>query len=382
MDLLPEEPHRREANLLSIEDIRSEMMRYGIPAHESVPNTLVILQKKFDDEFNAQMAAYAKIMERYRRKKNKNDMAARAEQVIAENEAALAAHPKMRILVDQILRNETNATVTVRGVDEAVCRALLHAMEGNVSVASLDLSNNDLGEATAESIASLLRHNRTMQTLDLGANRLNAPSIAILGPALAANKVLTGLSLESNPITILPNNAVDLTGFETFCSSVFPTTTTLRSMSFFRCGLNVEAGRMLSKALLFNESVIALDVGCNAMADKELEIIAIQLEENRVVHDRMQAKVYALKKVVAAAADAKLSARRDVEEKEAIAKWHDDNAAARQAQYERDAIEEKARKYEEHVRMQKMIAEKEAARKLKEEDARLKAEAKAKKKKS
>ncbi|EQC33488.1 hypothetical protein SDRG_08997 [Saprolegnia diclina VS20] len=380
MDLLPEEPHRREANLLSIEDIRSEMMRYGIPAHESVPSTLVILQRKFDDEFNTQMTAYAKIMERYRRKKNKNEMAARAERIVAEDSAALAANPKMRILVDQVLAHETNASLTVRGIDDATCRAFLHAMEANKSVLTLDLSNNELGESVAEAVAGLLRHNRSLQTLDLGANHFNASSLLVIGPALAANKVLSSISFESNPLTS-HNNAVDLSGFEVLCSNVFSNTTTLRSVNFFRCGLNVEAGRMLSKALLFNESVIALDIGCNAMADKELEVIAIQLEENRLVHDKMQAKVYALKKQVAADADAKYDAKCALEKAETIAKWHDDNAAARHAQYERDAIEAARHKCEEHARIQKQIAEKEAARKLKEDEARLKAEAKAKKKK-
>ncbi|KAF0720681.1 Aste57867_106 [Aphanomyces stellatus] len=378
-DALPEEPHHRDANSLSTEDLRSEMVRYGIPAHESVPNTLVILQKKFDDEFALHMAHYTKFMERYKRKKNQSELEAKMATDAAADAAALDDHPKIRLLVESIQANETDATLIVRGLNDATARAVLRALCFNHSVLSLDLAQNNLGESVVRDLARLIRTNKRLASLDLGSNRLNSRCLADVASALAENAVLTALSLECNPITVHGNTS-DLSGFESFCGYI-ANTTTLQSLNLFRTGLNIEAGRILAKSLLFNESIYAMELGCNAMTDKEMEVIGVQMAENRQLHDEIAAKLFHTKQAIEAQAQAKAAEHALERLKIETDEWHKANAAERRAQHEIDRAADAKRREADDARLRKAAYDREMERRLQAEEARLKAEAKAKKKK-
>ncbi|ETV99083.1 hypothetical protein H310_08510 [Aphanomyces invadans] len=375
----PERPHHRDANALSTEDLRSEMVRYGIPAHESVPNTLVILQKKFDDEFAMHMASYNKFMERYSRKKTKAELEAKMAQDDADDAAAFDANPKIKILVEQIIANETSATLMLRGLTDASARAVLRVLGLNQSVISLDLSNNGLGDAVVAELARLLRVNKRVASLDLGTNRLNAKCMHELAAALTDNTVLTSLSLEDNPITA-HGITTDLSGFDALCGYI-SSTTTLESLNLFRTGLNMEAGRILAKALLFNESIYVLELGANAVADKELEVIATQLAENRQLHDDMASKVFLKRQAIEAEAKARAAAHDLERVKVETQQWHEANAADRRIQHELDRVADKKRQEAEDARLRKIAADRDMARRLAAEEARVKAEARAKTKK-
>ncbi|RHY34612.1 hypothetical protein DYB32_000801 [Aphanomyces invadans] len=372
------------------------MVRYGIPAHESVPNTLVILQKKFDDEFAMHMASYNKFMERYSRKKTKAELEAKMAQDDADDAAAFDANPKIKILVEQvrprmaslpratrhrfqIIANETSATLMLRGLTDASARAVLRVLGLNQSVISLDLSNNGLGDAVVAELARLLRVNKRVASLDLGTNRLNAKCMHELAAALADNTVLTSLSLEDNPITA-HGITTDLSGFDALCGYI-SSTTTLESLNLFRTGLNMEAGRILAKALLFNESIYVLELGANAVADKELEVIATQLAENRQLHDDMASKVFLKRQAIEAEAKARAAAHDLERVKVETQQWHEANAADRRIQHELDRVADKKRQEAEDARLRKIAADRDMARRLAAEEARVKAEARAKKKK-
>ncbi|RHY73878.1 hypothetical protein DYB37_006406 [Aphanomyces astaci] len=352
------------------------MVRYGIPAHESVPNTLVILQKKFDDEFSMHMTAYTKFMERYNRKKSQADLESKMARDDADDADAFAHNPKIQIL---IVANNTHDTLMVRGLNDASARAVLRVLGLNQSVVSLDLSNNGLGESVVTDVARMLRTNKRVASVDLSSNRLNAKCMHELAAALTDNTVLTSLSLEGNPITTHGNTS-DLSGFEALCGYI-SSTTTLESLNLFRTGLNIEAGRILAKSLLFNESVYFLELGCNALADKELEVIAVQMGENRQLHDDMASKLFGKRQMIQAEAKARAADHALERLKIETQEWHAANAVERRVQHEIDRVADKKRQDAEDARLRKIAADRDMERRLAMEDARLKAEAKAKKKK-
>ncbi|KAH9144618.1 hypothetical protein AeRB84_011421 [Aphanomyces euteiches] len=374
---IPDAPQHRDANALTTEDLRSEMARYGIPAHESGANTILLVQKKFDDEYAAQMATYTKLVERYRRKQAQQEAEAKLAREADAERDAFAQHPKIHILVKQIQANETNTTLTVRGLNDVTARAVLRAMAINQSVAVLDFAQNGLNEQTMTELAHMVRANKRLASLDLGSNRLNAKCVVELAKALTDNSVLTALSLESNPITVHGNTS-DLSGLEALCGYI-SNTTTLQSLNLFRTGLNVEAGRLLAKSLLFNESIYMLDLGGNAMTDKEMEVIGVQLAENRQVHDTMAAKLFEKKQAVQAQAAVKRAEHALEQLKLDTEAWHQANAVTRREERVIEREEERKRQADDDERLRKAAADKERVFRAQLEEAKAKAEKKAKK---
>ena len=78
---------------------------------------------------------------------------------------------------------------------------LATALKTNTALKNLDLSDNDLGPADAESLATALKPNTTLTNLDLSHNYLGPASAESLATALKTNTTLTNLNLSDNDLS-------------------------------------------------------------------------------------------------------------------------------------------------------------------------------------
>jgi hypothetical protein len=73
-------------------------------------------------------------------------------------------------------------------------------LSASQNLTSLDLRNNNIGDAGALELAVALRHNKTLELLDLMSNDIGSDGTSALADALVANDALKDLSLRENSI--------------------------------------------------------------------------------------------------------------------------------------------------------------------------------------
>jgi predicted HicB family RNase H-like nuclease len=87
----------------------------------------------------------------------------------------------------------TSLDLELNEINTAGAEALAEALENNQTLSSLELYNNQLGDAGAKAMAKALKHNKTITLLDLGGNEIGDAGAEAIAEALKTNKIITSL---------------------------------------------------------------------------------------------------------------------------------------------------------------------------------------------
>lgn len=243
----------------------------------------------------------------------------------------------------QIAHNIAPKRLVVRGLSPLACCGLLRAMRTNTSVRTLDLASNKLTDAIATSLEKMLVRNKTLQSLDLGLNELTHASLGAIGRALRGNTVLTTLSLESNPV-LLSSTDASVAGtvsshFEAFTTAV-ATTTSLTSLNLFRTQMSVDVGHVLTQAVAKNTSIVALEVGGDALlVPSDVALLANHVSRNQQHAEKAQSRTAAVRCELADRAEAVYVEQATLAQQQADLAWHDANAKQRADRREQEEWE-------------------------------------------
>jgi hypothetical protein len=92
------------------------------------------------------------------------------------------------------------STLAINNLRRGRGRALAEALRLNITLTSHNLGENDLGEGEGRALAEALRLNTTLASLDLGLNGLGEGEGRALAETLRLNTTLTSLDLSDNGI--------------------------------------------------------------------------------------------------------------------------------------------------------------------------------------
>ena len=189
----------------------------------------------------------------------------------------------------------TSLDLTHNSPSHASVKSLAAALETNRSLKDLNLSENNLDPASADSLAASLTRNLTLTKLDLSLNRLgNSPSLLFktktaltkldltgndlgpataesIGAALTTNTTLTFLHLCANNLG--PSGAASL-------GAALKTNTTLTKLYLSDNSLGSSGAESLAAALKTNATVTELNLSKNNFGPGGAESLADALETN------------------------------------------------------------------------------------------------------
>ncbi|GMF18983.1 unnamed protein product [Phytophthora fragariaefolia] len=329
---------------------------YGITTGDANAR-LATLQDKYDSEYDAAVVEYEAALHKLEMQRTKQAYQDALSTAVVLEREALEREPKSATIVHEIEANVAPKRLSVRGISQLACCALLRAMRNNTNVTSLDLSNNALTDVVGVAIGNMLTVNKKLQVLDLGFNRLSNISLQPIGGALCTNTTLTSLMLNSNPVFQLPKEPMPGNGssaggggndsaksgspskvppylaaafsyVEPFNSAIV-VNSSLTSLNLFNTGMGHEVGHSLAHALAKNTSLISVDVTGNTLNQADLASIASSLKKNQAVFFQAEAKSSQIMEEMIEQAH-EVQVDKDKEAKRiADAEWHDNNARKR-----------------------------------------------------
>ncbi|KAG6618837.1 NLRC3 protein [Phytophthora cinnamomi] len=349
-------PMRRVALELASEDLQAEFASYGITVGDANAR-LAALQDRYDDEYDTAILEYEAALHKLEMQRTKQAYQNALSTAVALEREALEREPKSATIVREIETNVAPKRLTVRGISQLACCALLRAMRNNTNVTSLDLSNNALTDVVGVAIGNMLTVNKKLQVLDLGFNHLTNISLQPIGEALRTNTVLTSLMLNSNQVFQLPKELPAGNGSssgsavasetkpgspsklpphlaEAFAHVVTFTdaivvNNSLTSLNLFNTGIAHEVGRSLAHALAKNSSLISVEIAGNTLNQSDLASIASSLKKNQALFFQAETKSAQLMEEMKEQAH-QVQLEKDKEAKRITdAEWHDENARKR-----------------------------------------------------
>ena len=110
--------------------------------------------------------------------------------------------------------------------------------------------------SSAYYISRALKNNRSIVKLEMGENLFGPKTCRILAESMLVNDVVRFIDLGSNPLTI----ENDINGIESM-TEMLKKNQTLRHLSFWRCNIGVEGGKLLSSAILLNNALTCFELG-------------------------------------------------------------------------------------------------------------------------
>lgn len=292
-DNLPRQPDELEPKVAQLgERLRTygeKAPSFGFfkPARSTVDLARSLRSLTDDDNFSATE------LRRLMRQEDYESLFRLPPQIIAEALGLDRSTPKevLQQLRELWFSTSSPESITVRGYGKAAVE-VMWAVVSNwpASLASLDLSNNGIGQEGAVPLILLLRKSN-LAVLDLSENSLfrgfnnayNAnyvDDVAHFSEALANNRALRALDLSNNFIDIRSRSIVrglaeGLTGNQT-----------LRSLNLSGCGLDLGASSnfaVLAKALGDNATLQELDLSNNNIDRSGADALIRALEKNKTI---------------------------------------------------------------------------------------------------
>ena len=144
-----------------------------------------------------------------------------------------------RVLTELYLHNNAIGN----GGADAIAKLLGVSLSGHLrtqELTRLDLSSNIIGDEGAFAIAAALRTNEVLTNLDLESNRIGNEGAEAIGKALSSNKVLTNLDLG--------RNRIGDEGAEAICKGL-KTNTVLTELNLGHNNINATGAGAIAKAL-------------------------------------------------------------------------------------------------------------------------------------
>ena len=265
---------------LSSADIYYELDKRGIKSTGFPDTDREILQKAFDEEFQADLEdARARRKEAKRRAQLQAGLQKRRmlmEATLQEEQDALATNHQLSMMLEMVRENQVSTSLRL-DLDSITARVLAKAMWANDTLTCLDLTSNDLNDHAGSYLARILKRNNTIKKLELDSNEFGLRTCLALGESLKENSSLVYLSLDSNPL--VDNSNGDVSGIKALSDSL-KTNTTLTSLNMWRTQIPDEGGEYLASAMEGNSTLLFCEVGHNRIDACDKKRIAEKLDVN------------------------------------------------------------------------------------------------------
>ena len=169
--------------------------------------------------------------------------------------------------------NLAHNAITSIGLQE-----LIEPIQSSVScLIHLDLTGNNLGSSSGDSIAQLLRNNTVLQKLNLTNNQIGTKGIKAIVPALTTNSTLKCLNLSYNNIKAR-GAALLATALEESSSICNLKILNLNSNAVGQLGM-----KNLSRMLTNNRTIESLYIGMNNIGEKGAAYLAFAIKHNYTI---------------------------------------------------------------------------------------------------
>ena len=162
-------------------------------------------------------------------------------------------------------------------------KEIVTVMDKNMTIQSLNLSDNHFNDDDAERIAEVLSNNSTLQELDFSSNKITTKGAIAISNCVQSNAKLQHFKLSWN------NHFID---------------TDHTTIDFSQRNINDTDTQIVTKILCKNETVTKLDLSQNRISDKGAEYICMCIESNKSLNEISIAKnkfsIVGLRKILGA----------------------------------------------------------------------------------
>ena len=264
--------HKLDASTLTLTDLIVELERRGLQPHGFFSDDAKRLQECFDLEHEEYVASKKKELidsnmeeaqERTKRRKN-----ALMQEEVEEEKEEIFNNVRLAEWFRLIFSNSSPKECRI-DINSISARSLSKALWSDTRIISIDVSNMNLPDISGSYLCRALSGNSTLVKYELGGNEFGSKTCKTLAESLLKNTTLRCLNIESNPmdgeecIELLSNSLAINSG--------------IISLSLWRCGIGIEGGRKLAKAISSNSTLVCLEVGYNNFDSSDLISIAARL---------------------------------------------------------------------------------------------------------
>ena len=178
---------------------------------------------------------------------------------------------------DILLQNDPKQRVlalTNKNIEDAEAQSLANALRINQTLQTLRLIDNQIGPRGAEALANTLRVNQTLQTLNLSHNQITEAGAQAFAIALAVNQTLRKL--------YLPCNHIGKSGIQALATAL-TVNHFLQTLVLDRNQIGDVGAQALATALEKNQSLQALHLISNQIGITGVQALANSLKSNQTL---------------------------------------------------------------------------------------------------
>ncbi|KAL9184145.1 hypothetical protein ACHAXT_002231 [Thalassiosira profunda] len=346
---------RNDASTLSLTDVLGELERRGRKGKGFYSDDCRLLQRCFDDEHEeyvrqkTEEAKEAKIADAESRRERYELHV--QEQAIQEEKEAVLDDPRRSQWFELILARSGPLDCRI-AVNNVSARALAKVLYSDDRLKSIDVSNMGLCDKAGAYIATSLSNNNTLASLEMDGNHFGPETCSTLAASLIVNKSLQSLSLASNPLSKGLGDE-DASACVDLLARAIANNSGLICLSLWRCGIDLDGGKAICKAVSSNTNLISVEVGYNNFDNESIQLMHKQLGANRKAREARLARDAKLAEERERVLQEEQRAERERRKAEETQKWLEEQQAKR-AEARRIEMEEKQREAgkEEEKRLQ------------------------------
>ena len=268
--------HKLDATTLTLADLIVELERRGLQPHGFFSDDAKRLQECFDKEHEEYVESKrkelmnAKMMETEQRAERRKKEFMKT--VLEEEELEISSNIRLAEWLKLFFAKACPVHCRI-DINNISSMTLAKAIWSDSRIISVDVSNMELSDMSGAYLARALRNNATILKYELGGNEFGPKTVKALANSLLTNNTLCFLSLESNSLVKSEGD----TEFVEQLSHALSRNLSLTTLSLWRCGIGIEGGRALCKAIASNSTLTILEVGYNNFDSSDVKLIEKQL---------------------------------------------------------------------------------------------------------
>ncbi|KAL0239579.1 hypothetical protein GEMRC1_009687 [Eukaryota sp. GEM-RC1] len=184
-------------------------------------------------------------------------------------------------------------------VQRCLCMAFIELLKFNVTITSIDLDSNHIGDEGARTLADALKVNTTVTIVNLASNSIGLEGARALEEALKVNTAVKNICLSYNSIgddgtralaqVLIDNNVVTIVNLSynsigddgaRALADALKVNTSVTSIDLRRNSIGDEGVRALAEALKVNSTLESLDIRRTSIGDEGVRALAEALKVN------------------------------------------------------------------------------------------------------
>ncbi|UJR06749.1 hypothetical protein I4U23_011037 [Adineta vaga] len=193
----------------------------------------------------------------------------------------LTERPPNKMIGDALDQTLTTLELSQEDIGDAHTQYLAIGLRNNTTLTTMNLSRNQIGYVGAQHLADALRYNKTLAILDLSCNQIGAVGVQHLSEALRTNNSLTVLDLGS---TCLGNKTYKIGDIGAqYLGSALQDNKTLTVLNIDYNGIEFTGAQHLAAGLRHNTALTTLNFDGNSIGDVGIQYFADALTANKTL---------------------------------------------------------------------------------------------------